>query len=137
MRRMVLLYDMVGVSAIVLERSGAVYRNQTCGTACLQSEAEGILVPLNNDPPLDQPELSFESQLSTLLRDVCRLDGGLADRIDDILASYPPTTNVRTDRQILLNSHEAWVYVEISESPDSVLQGFGDCKAVLTWPNSD
>jgi hypothetical protein len=130
------LWHEPGVLLIILEETGIIYENQTCGCACYQSSAEGILVPFNNDPPLDQPELSTAAQLSSLLEGAHYLTNE-ADRIDAILASDWVTRCARVDRFRLRDSGEAWVYVNITEEADSFLTGFGNCRGVLTWQNSD
>jgi hypothetical protein len=137
MKRRVCLWDMCGVAAIILENSDVIYYNQTGGNACLSSEAEGFLVFFNNDPPLASPELSFEYQLTQLFNDVEIVTEELATKMDQILASYPPTAGAKVDRHKMNESHEAWVYIVIEETEQSIITGFGNCKAVLTWTNSD
>lgn len=136
-KREVRLWDVIGVVAVILEESGVVYTNQTCGGACMQPREEGVLIPFNNDPPLDEPEQSLEFKLSKLLANVERMTPEYADRIDAILAEFPTTRWARVDRSRLKDSHEAWVYVDLREDEFSSLKDFGECKAVLTWPNSD
>lgn len=90
------------------------------------------------------------------------LDERSAGRIDRILAREHETAGLLVDRSRLSESHEAWVFVTIRTHPDhfptlplscnaetradplstanqavSLLFGFGDARAVLTWPNSD
>jgi len=136
-KRRVCLWDMCGVAAIILENSNVIYYNQTGGTACLHPEAEGILVFFNNDPPLASPELSFEYQLTQLFVDEVEMTEELAKKIDQILGSYDATACAKVDRYRMNESHEAWIYITIRETEQSIITGFGDCSAVLTWPNSD
>ena len=135
--RRVTLWNVEGVVAIVLERSGVIYTNQTCGHACAHPEAEGVLVPFNDDPSLDEPEQALWCRLGEILENAHYLTPALADRVDAALASRPDTRCARVDRSRLADSHEAWVYVDITPDPSGLLQGFGEVKAILTWPNSD
>lgn len=133
----VLLWDVEGVVAVILSNSDVVYGNQCGGTACVQEEAEGILVPFNNDPPLNNPNEKLSSQLSDLLLDVNGLSTDLADKIDDFFQKDFTTRCARVDREKLSESREAWVYIKILDSKESNFSGFGNCDAVLTWHNSD
>jgi hypothetical protein len=137
LKKRVCLWDMCGVAAIILEESGVIYYNQTGGSACLHSEAEGILAFFNNDPPLNSPELSFEHQLTQLFNGIQIMTEELAQQIDRLLASYKATACAKVDRNRITKSHEAWVYITITETEPSLITGFGNCLAVLTWPNSD
>jgi hypothetical protein len=135
--RRVTLWNVEGVVAIVLESSGVIYSNQTCGHACMQPEEEGVLVPFNDDPPLDEPEKALWQRLRSILEHAHYLTPDLADRVDTTLADQPDTRCARVDRSRLDDSHESWVYVDIAADASSLLSGFGQAKAVLTWPNSD
>jgi hypothetical protein len=137
LKKRVSLWDMCGVAAIILEDSDVIYYNQTGGTTCLHSEAEGILVFFNNDPPLASPELSFEHQLTQLFNGIEIITEDLAKKLDQILASYNATACAKVDRHKMRESREAWVYITIKETEQSIITGFGNCSAVLTWPNSD
>jgi len=136
-KRTVVLWNMEGAAAIVLEASGVVYANQTCGHACVQSEAEGILVPFNDDPPLDEPERALSERLSLILEYAHYLTPALADKIDAAFAAHPDTRCATVDRSRLRDSHEAWIYVDLDGAASGLLSGFGRSKAVITWPNSD
>jgi hypothetical protein len=122
---------------IVLQSSGVTYEAQVGGTWCRQEVAEGVVVPLDNDPPLDSPDLALHAQLHKLLWEIAALDDELAVAVDALLSAHRFTAGVSVDRARLSESCEAWVYVEVREMEDSLLRGFGNCKAVLTWPNSD
>jgi hypothetical protein len=128
---------MTGIYAIILERSGIVYFNQTHGHACVHSEAEGILIPCEWDYPIDNPRLSLEYQLSELLHNTMYLSEEDADTTDNILERCLPSLGAKVNREMLHESGEAWVYVNLEEFPESHLTGFGRCQAILTWPNSD
>src|SRR5262245_33146253 len=112
-KRKVVLWNMDGAAAIVLEPSGVMYANQTCGHACVQSEAEGVLVPFNDDPPLEHPERALSERLSLLLENAHYLTPDLADEIDAALAAQPDTRCATVDRARLRDSHEAWIYIDL------------------------
>jgi hypothetical protein len=135
--RRVVLWNVEGVVAIVLERSGVTYTNQTCGHVCMQPEAEGILVPFNDDAPLDEPDRALHYRLARTLESAHWLTPELADQVDSVLAGSPETRGATVDRSRLRDSHEAWVYVDLRADACDLLTGFGSTKAVLTWPNSD
>lgn len=135
--RRVTLWNLEGVAAIILEPSGTIYSNQTCGNTCLQPEAEGVLVPFNNDPPPAEPAEALWCKLRGILENVHALTDELADRVDAELAAHPDTRIATVDRTRLDRSHEAWVFVDIDPEPECLLQGFGKTRAILTWPNSD
>lgn len=114
-----------------------MYSNQTCGHACAHSEAEGVLVAFNDDPPLDEPDRALWRRLSRLLENAPSLTTHLADSVDAELAAHVDTRCARVDRARLVDSHEAWVYVDLDGDASDFLTGFGHVKAVLTWRNSD
>jgi hypothetical protein len=136
-RRTVTLWNLEGLAAIVCEASGVVYTNQTGGHVCLQDEVEGVLVPFNDDPPRDDPEQAVSRRLSRLLEGVTALTPALADDVDRELARHPWTRSATVNRELLAESHEAWVHVILNGAATDFLAGFGRCLAVLTWPNSD
>ena len=135
------LWNSEGVLLIILAKSGVVYKNQTCGGCCLAPREEGILLPFNNEYPLAQPELRLEAQLAALTSNVQHLAEDEANQIDNFLNDQGPwSSNVacaRVDRTRLYDSHEAWIYVDVEENDGCLFTGFGRCKGVLTWHNSD
>ena len=133
----ILLYDLEGVALIVQMRSGVIYTNQVGGSACLHPEEMGVLAPFNYQWSEDDPSGSIESQLSRLLLGCERLTVGLANQVDEILRRSTTTDFATVDRARVPDSCESWVYVNIVETPEAVLSGFGECKGVLTWNNSD
>jgi Family of unknown function (DUF6210) len=133
----VTLWNVEGVVLILLTQSGVVYSNQTGGPLCHQSEAEGILVPFNNDYPLDQPDLSLERLLARLLANAQYLTSQLADNVDALLLGSHDTSCAKVDRARLEESMEAWVCVDVDDAGDFLISGFGRCKGVITWRNSD
>lgn len=131
------LYGLNQCALIVHAQSGVIYQNQVCGTLCRQNEAEGVLVPFDIEVPLDSPHLALDIRFRTLLLEVMGLTEELALSIDRILADNLYTSFVSVDRTRLDESCEAWVYVDIREAEFSTMRGFGACKGILTWPNSD
>ncbi len=132
------LYDMDGVGLIVQLSTGVVYSNQTGGTACLQPEIEGALLPVNPDGQIGDP--------NPLERKLCEVFKGasgyfrrrMVPVIDKILEQFGETRGLRVDSSKLQYSHEAWVYVTIQEVENGGVRGL-ECPlgGVLTWANSD
>jgi hypothetical protein len=137
------LWDIPNEIMLLVGCSSAVrYRNQVGGVVCASEEIEGVL------SPLDLSERAIER--------ICELpypNGAqgisveIADTIDMILKSEPCATFLKVDRDRLEDAWEAWVYVVIDAPEDSdparstdyfgPIFGFGSCKGVLTWQNSD
>ena len=69
------------------------------------------------------------------------IDEATAEHVDHILSLSPETSYLKVDRTRLDDSREAWIYVNVFEptgDPDSArISGFGKCKGVLVWGNSD
>ncbi len=118
---------------IILMKTGVLVSNQTGGYSCLQSEAEGVYVPLGKDA----------RELEEFFSDVnyVGLDEKMADHIDGILVRDAITRFLRVDRSRLEESHEAWVFVDmlaVDGDPGApLISGFSATKGILTWPNSD
>ncbi|MCA9911812.1 MAG: hypothetical protein KC496_00620 [Anaerolineae bacterium] len=146
------LWDAGGIGVIIEYPSGVCYSNQVGGTACLHPAIEGVYVPLV-DKDVDQEKQLFDYFVDPkrlwnrpdVARDVNADD---ADFVDSILHARYHTRIIRVDRSRLHESHEAWVYVEITAQPadqalhgssagSETMRGFGTCKGVLTWANSD
>ncbi|WP_045234519.1 DUF6210 family protein [Deinococcus pimensis] len=123
---------------IVRMPSGVHYTNQTGGTSCHHPEAEGVLVPLEDENSWFQKQLEaiFEPAGATVGRS--GLTTATADALDELLRGQQEIS-IRVDRARLLESEEAWVYVHVHprESELPIMQGFGVREAVLTWLNSD
>ena len=146
------LWHSIGFGLIVEFPSGVAYSNQTCGTACLQPELEGVFIPLHNDLALSpvellSPEIALEEYFARAYRGTGAehgLDWKDADRIDEILDRHGLASVLRVDRTRLAESHEAWVRVlvlgeEKREVASRIFHGLGPYprKAVITWTNSD
>jgi hypothetical protein len=136
--RRVSLYELEQLALIILEESKVIYSNQAGGHYCLQPEAEGVLVVLSADYSL------VEHKAALVWERLTAVFGGAssyttevqAEEIDDLLSFYLVTNNINVDRTRLKDSYEAWVYVDI-QGDSSIIEGFGSCKGILTWPNSD
>lgn len=132
------------IGLIILWKTGVLIANQTCGHTCLQPEEEGVYIPLHRDLETHGP-LSYTDRLEDLFENLhgVGIDNTLADKIDDLLTHFQfgILNFLRVDRSRLGDSHEAWVYVDVADSqPErmtSTIYGFGVCKGVLTWVNSD
>src|SRR5882672_9170745 len=73
---------------IVLGPSGVAYKAQVGGTWCRQEIAEGVLVPFENEPPLNAPELALHAQLRKLLWEIVGLTNEEADAVDHLLSKH-------------------------------------------------
>ena len=153
----------IGLSLVLKWPSGCAYFNQTGGHACLQSWAEGLLVPLAGASTSTEERLYelFGSRSSKYgghcSREIDELD---ARHIDALLAAhhraFAGQQIIRVDRARLADSHEAWVHVVIAPHPTRPARlplamgaledghaffwpffGLPSSEAVLTWNNSD
>jgi hypothetical protein len=136
--RRVSLYELEQLALIIMEESRVIYFNQAGGTYCLQPEAEGVLITFSADYSLVErkPELLWERLTKVFGIASSYTTEDQAEEIDDLLSFYPITNNISIDRTRLKDSYEAWVYVNI-QGDSGNLEGFGNCKGILTWPNSD
>jgi hypothetical protein len=134
------LFDYTDLGLIILFPSGVLYSNQSGGYACLHPVEEGVFVPISIEIINLSDSLTMYFTGSKW-RGWCAygIDEQTADFIDQILQTTSGTNFLKVDRTKLSDSYEAWVYVDISEPNDQVpsIIGFGECKGVLTWLNSD
>ncbi len=131
------LYGLEQTALILLSDKGVVYQNQTGGNACMQPKAKGLLVPVTNDPPLDNLfEGALDYKLSSVCRDLIELSEDVADKIDTILKKELHGLAIVVDRARLNESMEAWVYVNVQDGSEDI-KGVEKSSAILTWPNSD
>jgi hypothetical protein len=134
----VCLYWLDRAALVILMPSGVIYFNQTGGNFCLQSEAEGILFPINNEPRLGHlHDGSLDIRLAQATPEMIRISETTAQRIDTLLEEFLYNDIVKVDRSKLEQSNEAWIHVEIDEQSSGDLNDFAGYKAILTWPNSD
>lgn len=129
------LWDMIGIGLIVNCKSDCIYENQTGGTACFQSEYEGILVPINND--LQGVETQLETEITKILNNSLLSQMKKADSIDDLFQKEIETKFIAVDRSKMSESHEAWLHVVLNTDISECISGFGGLSGVLTWQNSD
>lgn len=128
---------------IILFKSGVIYQNQTCNTACMQRCEEGILLLVCYAYLVAAlPEPLYLCPIESGLKKmewgpVEGIDEKRASEIDDLLQSESPTKHITVDRSRLNESEEAWVYVTLEPGEYGFYQGFGSCKGVLVWGNSD
>ncbi len=130
------------IMLILKHASGVLYRNQTCGVACLMQEVEGVLAPVEM---LDNANIERIMNLPWV--PIRGISTTMADELDSILASITTTQFLTVDRERLSDSTEAWVHVVADTREDKLPPrgdeyggeafDFGRCKGVLTWPNSD
>jgi Family of unknown function (DUF6210) len=136
--RRVGLHEFEQLALIILEESRVMYSNQAGGHYCLQPEAEGVLVVLSADYSLveHKPALLWERLTKVFGSASSYTTEEQADEIDDLLSFYAVTKGMSVDRTRFKESYEAWVHVNIQGDFGNI-EGFGDCKGILTWPNSD
>src|SRR5262245_56390620 len=157
MRATIRLWDGGGFGLIIEWPSGVNVSNQTGGTSCLHPEIEGVFVPLRTDHSFpDWTLLSPEIELSEYFEGPVHRGTGATsglsvsdvDFIDRILAKRGLASSLRVDRDRLMESHEAWVYVIVTAADGGEAQmddslrafaGFEPCPrcGILTWTNSD
>jgi hypothetical protein len=170
-KKLIRLWDSVGLGLIILGPSGVVYSNQAGGTCCLQQKDEGFFVPLH-DEVRGQERMLLDYFLQPEAPSAAPegFDAKTADFIDEVLGMSHTTRFLKVDRTKLKDSVKAWVYVEVGDQPDEppvtfdgnigttasgeiwvtsdyaelpippynyLIYGFGACKGVLTWCNSD
>lgn len=141
MKRHVKLWALSDVVLIILEESGVVYENQVMGNLCMQASAEGVLVPLSPDYPIDSRGKvavdTLAERLGWAILNDSRVDEKKAAVLDAILREYPECRGIHVDRVKLNDSCEAWVYVTVEPTRFSPMVDFGSCRGILTWLNSD
>lgn len=134
----ILLYELNGLALIVSARTGILYRNQTGGHSCYQTEIEGYLVPIAGDRPEIVEQLCAHFT-GAKWGGWCShgIDGATADEIDGLLTEYAHRGEIRVDRDRLGDSWESWIHVKIDGQLLSLIENSTPISAILTWPNSD
>ena len=128
---------------IVLRPSGVYYSNQTGGYACYHPMAEGVFIPLGIDTVDQEKELCDYFTGAKWGGWCCEgIDEETAGFIDVLMEKSDLTKSITVDRTRLHDSQEAWVYVDFRNTATYgfggvEVTGFGICKGVLTWENSD
>jgi len=132
-----------GLGLIILQPSGAFYTLETGGYAVLHSLAEGVFVPLHREADDDQEMLLTAHFTGPKWEGWCSegIDEDTAGYVDYVLSLSPQTSFLKVDRTRFVDSHEAWIYVNVSEPTDNPIvapiSGFGKCKGIFVWGNSD
>ncbi|HXG64310.1 MAG TPA: DUF6210 family protein [Blastocatellia bacterium] len=135
----------IGLGLIILWPSGVIYTHQTGGYNCLGPEEEGVFVRLYKELH-DQEAMLIDYFGGPKWRGWCgdEIDNETADFIDQVLSLSERTIFLKVDRSRLQDSHEAWIYVDVSEPATqsngyrpAAINGFGNCKGVLIWSNTD
>lgn len=135
------LYDAVGLGLIISYPSGVEISNQTGGTTCYQPSIEGVYLPIVNSCSLSNELISPEIELfeyfskygCDFLREVD------IEIINKILDKYKLSDFIKIDLDMLKQSHESWIYVDVYyDEKHDLLDCFNfPLKGVLTWSNSD
>ena len=131
------LYNLEQAGVIILDSTRVVYFNQVGGSACIQAKAEGLFVPVSNDPPLDSMELNLSTRLRSLTQGVIGVSHSIAREINALLLEVSSTDTYQVDMNRLKESQESWVYISVTPQGEySQYNGYEAFDAVLTWPNS-
>ena len=122
-------FDMA-LFVILEEPTGVLYTNQVGGTACLNPEVEGFLVPLTgwepdyNDPMLDRVSVgNYPLDPNAMHRMFERLE---------VASLFDLRHDLDTEELVA----EAWIPVRVRPG-DHILKDFAGQKAILTYTNSD
>ena len=161
------LYHSYGLGLIILAPSGVMYTNQAGGHSCMQPEEEGFFAPLHNEfDQQEKMLLEFFTKrnpytyvdiagadfidsvldLSVITRflkvDRTRLSDSMEAWVYVDVGTQPPEgfyTGTPEDGKT--RSGAAWRasdYPDLPIAPELYpINGFGSCKGVLTWCNSD
>jgi len=122
-------YDNLGI--ILKVQSGVFYTSQVAGYACQHPEIEGAFYPLAVKPGKAEV-FSLRQRFKGPWNHIDEAD---AEFIDGVLHK-DGHKNLSVDRTKLDDSYEAWVHLAVAAGAED-MSGFGDCEAVLVWPNSD
>lgn len=132
-----------GLGLIVLQPSGVFYTHETGGYACYHDKAEGVFAPIHQDNEDNQESMLIDYFTGPKWNGWCSdsIDEETAGYVDYVLSLSPSTSYLKVDRTRLGNSREAWIHVDVvepTEDPElSPIHGFGECKGILVWSNSD
>jgi hypothetical protein len=128
-----------GLGLIILQPSGAFYTHETGGSAVYPALAEGVFVPLHQETDDDQEALLTAHFTGPKWGGWCSngIDEETASDVDHVLSLSPQTSFLKVDRARLVDSREAWIYVDVSEPTDNPvvapISGFGECKGIFVW----
>lgn len=131
------LYNLEQAGIIILDRTGVVYFNQVGGSDCVQEKAEGLFVPVSNDPPLDSLDLNLTTRLRSLTKGKGSFSHGVVKEINALLLEVSSSDGYQVSMARLKDSKESWVYITVTPQGEfSQYNGYETFDAVLTWPNS-
>jgi hypothetical protein len=130
-KRVIDLSEYNNVGIILKLGSGVFYTNQVAGYACQHPEIEGAFYPLPTKPG-DAELFALTHHFRGTWTHIEQAD---AEFIEHVLRSNGHN-HLSVDRAKLNQSYEAWVHLLVGKGTEG-LSGFGDCEAVLIWPNSD
>ncbi len=133
------LWEIASPMMIIPAETGVVYENQTHGTTTLQDSLEGILIPVNSEYNPKEYKKSISYQIESLFSEgsAGTISKEIAQKLETIFQNYPETKGISVDWEKLLESHEAWLHVIVSDTKYSDYSGLKNMKAILTWNNSD
>jgi len=136
-KRVIDLSEFHGVGLILLVPSGVLYKTQAEGLACSHPQAEGVFVPLRVRPGAAE----MHALTQHFRGGPGPINESSADVVDGILRRNGHG-HLKVNRARLEESYEAWIRVLVDDAsggPYSGLgiSGFGNCEAILIWPNSD
>lgn len=119
----------IDLQGLILEiPTGVYYTNQTGGHACNHPQVEGVYMPF-----------PVPIELRTRMINVGSLESGIsqeeADELDSLLLAYH--TELKVDRERLLQVQEAWLPVQIRNDRNGYWEGCKNLLGTLTWGNSD
>jgi hypothetical protein len=118
-KKLIRLWDSIGLGLIILAPSDVLYSNQAGGTCCLQPQEEGFFLPLHDESRgQEQMLLDYFRKPGAPSAAPEGLDSKTADFVDEVLFVSETTRFLKVDRMRLRDSVEAWVYVEVSDQPD-------------------
>lgn len=138
----VCLYSLEQVGIVVLAPSEVTYWNKS-GDVDPRFQAEGILIPVSNDPPEDQPELSLLHRLQALTGNMDLLNPLMVGELDALLYEVSSSDAIGVDPTKMGDSSAGWVHLTIRPQGEfSYFVGFGGSEkdetetlqGVLTWP---
>jgi hypothetical protein len=130
-KRIIDLSEYNNVGIILKLGSGVFYANKAVGLACQYPGIEGAFYPL----PVKPGNAELFSLTQRFKGPWNHIEEADAEFIERVLRRNGHS-NLTVDRAKLDQSYEAWVHLIVGKGTEG-LSGFGDCEAVLTWPNSD
>lgn len=129
-------------AAVIVQQPGGVsYWNQH-GYGSPRYEMEGILVPVSNDPPADQPALALSVRLQDVTAAGGPLTAAMVRELNELLFEVSSSDELRVDSTRLSASAPGWVHITIKPQGEfSYFAGFvhaepgeSSLQGVLTWP---